>query len=128
MQQGALFYEEFLDAIRDAVRALGGAKKVGARLWPGKARSEQYLLDCLNPSRRERLIPEELVTIARWAKEEVGCHSIAHYFCDATGYERAKPISPADEITALQTAFVDSVRVQRQIAERLEAIQASLRK
>lgn len=45
-----LLYEDELDAAKDAVKALGGAKKVGPLIWPDKApeTAARHLLDCLN--------------------------------------------------------------------------------
>ena len=56
--QEPLFVETVNEALREIVKALGGAKKVAAQLRPQKTVDEaaRWLLDCLNPERRERLV------------------------------------------------------------------------
>lgn len=53
----ALNYDDELEAAKDAVKYLGGPKKVGELLFPEKQpdAAARYLLDALNPARAERL-------------------------------------------------------------------------
>ena len=53
-------YENIEDALRDAVRALGGTKAVGGKLFPSLPieQAASRVADCLNIDRRhQRLIP-----------------------------------------------------------------------
>ena len=126
MQLG-MFHEDIYDALKDVVRALGGFKKVGPMLFPGKNGSaESYLKDCLNTNRRETLDPYEVLTLLKWGKE-IGCHSGIHYICDMAGYGRTEPVNPPDEQAELQRAYIESVKYQRQLIDRMEALQPALR-
>ena len=57
MDQPLLFVDTSDDAVRDTVRALGGAKVVGPLLWPTKKpdQAERNLLDCLNANNAREL-------------------------------------------------------------------------
>jgi hypothetical protein len=102
-------YEDELDAARDAVKALGGAKRVGPQLWPDKTveNASRYLLDCLNPGRAERLTPSQLLLIMRMARQ-VGFHGLAEYFMAEAGYNRPVPTDPETEATVL-VQQIDSI-------------------
>ena len=67
MSQSALFSEDIHDALRDVVRALGGVKDAGARLRPELPADAagHWLKDCLNPERRHRLDPEQVLWLLR---------------------------------------------------------------
>lgn len=56
MQSELPFYEGPEDALRGAVQALGGAKKVGVLLWSDKSVDVvvRLLFDCLNQGRLEK--------------------------------------------------------------------------
>jgi len=68
------------------VKALGGSKVVGARLFPEFApdKGQRKLLDCLNPERDHKLSPEQVHTVLRWARD-VGYHDGWHAWCDLAG-------------------------------------------
>lgn len=90
-EQGVLWDDCIEDAVGTAVKALGGAKKVAKLLWPALADSKPEtaytrLKHCLNPEKAEKLGLDELLLIARKARE-VGEHSIARYFGRDVGYE-----------------------------------------
>ncbi len=122
MTQNQLFHEDFYDALKDVVRALGGIKKVAPELFPGKnGNAESYLKDCLNPSRRETLDPQEVLLLLKWGKE-VGCHSALHYICDWTGYKRTEPAVVEDQHAELMRQYIDAVRASKAIAERMESL------
>jgi hypothetical protein len=67
-----LFYEDVNDVLRATVQALGGAKRVGAALRGndiGVDAAGRWVLDCLNPDRRERFTPEQVLwLLARRAR------------------------------------------------------------
>jgi len=121
--QGALFTEDINDAIRDVVRALGGNKEVGHRLRPEMPANEAgtWLKDCLNPARRERLNPEQVVWLLREGRK-VGCHSAMHFIADEAGYLRPVPMEPKDEAAELQRQYIEAVRLQKRLADRMERV------
>jgi hypothetical protein len=102
MEQGSLFHEDVYDALRTAIKALGGTKKVAASLWPEKtaADARSYLDDCLNKDRPAKLSPEHVLLLLKWAKER-GCHDAINYICAEAGYAIPAPIEPEDELTKL---------------------------
>ncbi len=116
-------YESGEDALRAAVQALGGAKEVAHRMWPAKpiAGAHGDLLDALNRDRPRKLDVSEIIKLLRWAGE-IGFHSAKHYFDVETGYAASSPLNPADELAALQRSFIDSVRMQKGIADRIERL------
>lgn len=101
MLDGTL-YEDELDAARDAVKHLGGAKRVAPLLWPDKTvdNGSRYLNDCLNASRAERLTPSQVLLLMRMARE-IGFHGLAEYFMREAGYSRPVPVNPETEATML---------------------------
>lgn len=97
-ETGELFAESVDDAIRDAVRAAGGAKAVGAALFPSKSieAAARYLLDCMNPARAEHLTPEQVVHVLRLARD-AGYHGAKHWLDGATGYAPTPAIDVDDQ-------------------------------
>lgn len=114
------FFEDINDAMKEAVRQMGGNKKVGPRLWPELPleQASNKLRDCLNPDRREKLSPEQVVMILRLARE-VGCHDAMGFIAFNAGYEPPRPVVPDDQEAELQRTFIDAVG-------RLETIQKQL--
>ena len=108
MQSDLPFYEGAEDALRAAVGHLGGAKQVGALLWPDKVpeQAARILLDCLNSGRPEKLDLTQIMLIFRLAKEK-GCHSPFAWFCGEIGYE-SKPITRAEEVDRLTSVVENS--------------------
>lgn len=122
-KQGSLaIYEDDLEAVRDAVRALGGTKVVGSALRPEMAvdHAAAWLKDCLNVERREKLSLPRVIKIMRMA-HDAGYHGPAQFLAHEMGYV-AQPVEPADEVAALQRAFIESVQAQRSIADRIERL------
>ena len=78
--QPALFHESIQDALREVIRAAGGAKIVGAKLWwwlpVDQAASK--ISDCLNPDRRQHFSEAELLHLLRIGRE-IDCHAAMHY-------------------------------------------------
>lgn len=128
LNQPQLFSESIYDALGDVIRALGGTKKVGAQMRPELPADEagRWLKDCLNRNRRERFDPEQVLWLIR-AGREAGCHSAINYITDECGYVRPAPMEPENEMAALQRQYIESVRMQRQIADRLERVQGGLK-
>lgn len=120
--QFELIHESLNEALTDAVRALGGAKKVGAAMWPSKPVDEakNRLNDCLNPQRPEKLALSEIMFLLRSARE-IGYHGAMQYIAQESGY-RVEAVEPQDEQAALQREYIESVKVAQRIAARLERL------
>ncbi|CAN7168227.1 hypothetical protein LJR118_000277 [Acidovorax sp. LjRoot118] len=119
-----LLYEDELDAARDAVKHLGGAKKVGPMVWPDKTpeAASRYLLDCLNVSRAERLSPSQLLLLMRLARE-VGFHGLAAYIMREAGYAPPIPVEPQTEAEVLSRRLESMLGEFANITGRLERLQ-----
>ena len=117
------FYDDELDAARDAVKHLGGAKKVGEMLWPDKPSeaAARYLHDCLNASRAERLSPSQFVLLMRKARA-VGFHGLAAYVLSEAGYAPPVPMGPDTEATVLARQLESIVSDVSRLTRRLERI------
>jgi hypothetical protein len=117
-------FETVNDAAREVVRALGGTKQVGPKLWPGKdqAEAQRHLNDCLNADRPQRMAPDELITLARWGRD-IGCHALAQFFNERAGYAPPVPVSPGDEKAELQRKFIEAASYMRGIADRVEELE-----
>ena len=121
--QNALFHERIEDAVDEVIRAAGGRKKVAGELWPDKpARDAHNLLDaCLNPDRREKLAPSQVLYIARRG-QEVGCHALMSHIAQECGYE-IKPITKAEEVDRLTTVVEQSTKTLTTALATLERLQ-----
>lgn len=118
-----LFFEDVNDALRALVSELGGAKKIGPMLWPDKTieQAQQLLLACLNPERRERLTPEQMMLLLKRGRE-AGTHGAMNFICGEAGYAKPDPLEPEDEKARLMREFSQSVGRLDVIAGRLEQL------
>lgn len=123
MQSELPFYEGPEDALRAAVQALGGAKRVGTMLWPDKGvdAASRLLLDCINPSRAEKLEATQIIRVFALAKE-AGCHGPFAWFAGEVGYD-VKPITKAEEVDRLTTVVEQSTKTLAAALTALERIQ-----
>jgi len=121
--QSALFHERIEDAIDEVVRQCGGRKKLACEMWPDKpAREAHNLMDaCLNPERRERFSPSQVLYIARRGRE-VGCHALMNYLGAECGYE-VKPITKAEEVDRLTSVVEQSTKTLASALATLERLQ-----
>lgn len=128
MVQSDMFLEEDIyDVLKTVVKALGGSKKVGPRLWPAKnGKASSWLDDCINRERDAKLEPTEFLTLLRWG-QRAGFHLGMEYVCQTSGYAPPVPVTPEDEAAELQKAYIESVRQQKSLTDRLEALQPGLR-
>lgn len=126
MNQPALFVEDINEALREIVRALGGAKVVGLMLWPEKAmeRAAADVNACLNVHRAEHFTPEQMTLLFSKARA-IGFHLSKQWFDEATGYVAGAPLEPEDERAKLQRAFVESIAQQQRIVDRMERLTAT---
>jgi hypothetical protein len=122
-KQDSLFCESINEALKEAVKALGGAKKVGQQLKPERLADDagRWLSDCLNADRREKLDPEQVLWILRESRK-VGCHTAMHFICDDAGYTKAAPLEPEDEKARLQREFIEATKQQTRNVERMEQL------
>lgn len=116
-----LFVEDYNEAIRAAIQALGGFKRVGAELKPDLAvdAAGRWLSDCLNPEKREILPPSALAYIRRRARES-GCHILAAFEAQDAGYAPPQPVEPEDARAALQREFVQQSKLMQGLFARME--------
>lgn len=123
MQTELPIYEGIEDAIRAAVQAIGGAKDVAQQMWPDKTmeNARDYLLACLDHTRREKLDYTQMVFIFRKAKEKC-FHAGFDYFARDCGYE-ARPITPAEEVDRLTTVIEQATKALSLAVPALERIQ-----
>lgn len=118
-------FADWNDALTGIVHALGGFKKVGVRLRPEYEpkpdQAAQWLRDCLNPEKRERLNPDQVFMLMRLARE-IGYHAAKHWMDSELGYEQGRPLDPVDEAVRLHTRCADLARDLRASVERLERL------
>ena len=124
MQAELPFYESPESALKACVAALGGAKKVGEKLFPDKTleNARDYLLACINADRAEKLNYSQIIYIFREAKQ-IGFHSGWAYWSSAAEYE-CRPIPPAEEVDRLITVVEQSTKTLAAALSALERIQA----
>lgn len=126
--QEELFHEDWRDALRHLVKAIGGVETVGANLFPNKTRKAAgtWLSDCLNPERPAKLDLEDIEALLHLGRER-GVHCGIHILCDHVGYTRpqqAAPKSPKTLLLEKQAALAaQAAHVQREI-DRLDAAAA----
>lgn len=106
----------------ECVKAAGGSKVVGCKLWPEKDvdAAQRLLLDCLKEDRPQRLNPEQVLLVAALARS-AGCHAYMEYCAQRLHYAAPVPREPAQELAELQRQFNASVQ---QIAAMSQQIQA----
>ncbi|HRD87796.1 MAG TPA: hypothetical protein PK752_05970 [Accumulibacter sp.] len=118
-------YENIEDALRDAVRALGGTKAVGGKLFPSLPieQAASRVADCLNVDRRQHFAPSEVCWLLRQARI-AGHHETMVYIATVAGYEPPRPASDPEELAALQQAFIRATSDLKAIGHRIETISA----
>lgn len=123
MNQEPLFFEDWRDALRHVVAALGGAKVVGAKMRPEMKpdHAARWLNDCLNHDRRENLHVDQLMHLLTLGRQ-AGIHSGMNYFAEECGY-RAQAVEPIDEHTELMRQYVEAAKAMGQIAKRIESVE-----
>lgn len=116
-----LFVEDYHEAIRATVQALGGFQRVGHDLKPDLKpdAAGRWLADCCNPEKREKLSPTELAFIRRRARM-ASCHILATYEAREAGYADPQPVEPEDERAALMREFVVRADDMRALFNRLQ--------
>jgi len=125
MSQGQeqLFYEDVYEAMKAVVAYLGGAQKVGPKMWPKKSDRQAWkdLLDCLNRNNDRKLDPEEIIMLFRMGRD-AGFHSAWHWVNGEAGYHKPSPTSPTEEAESILTRAADLARESRAVALQLERL------
>lgn len=121
MTQDSLFYESVTDALDGVVKACGGAKAVGCRLWPEKTPQAAHtlMLACLNEARPEKLSPEQVLYLLA-AGRKVGCHAAMNYLAREAGYSDPLPVEPEDERARLMREYIEAVKGMQNMTSRME--------
>lgn len=121
-------FEDVNDALREAVRAVGGNKKVGPLLWPELPLEQAAgrIRDALNPDKRDKLSPEQVVLILRLAGE-VGYHGAIGFVTFSAGYEAPRHLAPQDQTSELQRQFIEAVEGLQAIQKQLAMVQGRRR-
>jgi hypothetical protein len=119
-------FETLNDALIECVKAAGGSKHVGNKVWPEKPidAAQRHLLNCLNEGKAERLTPEQVLLIAKLARSK-GCHAYAEFVAADMGYAAPVPVEPKDEAAELKRQFIESTRALAAMAARIEQLEAS---
>ena len=96
MQQTELWHDNVYEALKAAVAACGGPKKVGGLLFPAKdeTTATTRVRSGVNPEHAQELSPPEVILIAARAKEK-GDHSYMLHLGQVLGYE-VSPIAPGN--------------------------------
>lgn len=94
MTQSEMFHDDIYSALRSAVEIMGGAKRVGAAMWPTKPviEAEKRLLNSLNPDHPQKLGVDELMVVLVMARQ-AGAHTVMEYLGMALDYD-VRPITP----------------------------------
>jgi hypothetical protein len=116
-------FETLTDCLIECVKAAGGSKQVGHLVWPEKTvdAAQRHLLNCLNEGKAERLTPDQVLLIARLARER-GCHAYMQHLADVLSYSEPAPVEPKDEADELRRQFIESTRALTAMAEKIEAL------
>lgn len=116
-------HDRIEEAIDEVIRRCGGRKSFSCEMWPDKPpRDAHNLLDaCLNPERREKFAPWQIVYIAKRGRD-VGCHAVMSFLCECAGYSEPSPIYAADERAALEREYIEAVRSIKALSDRIERV------
>lgn len=125
MDNSLALFSDWNDALTGVVHALGGFKEAGVMLRPElrerPIQAGQWLRDCFNPEKRERLNPDQVFLLLRLARDK-GYHAAKHWLDAELGYEQGKALDPVDEVARLQVRGADLARELRSIVDRMEKL------
>ena len=122
--QLSLHHESITDALREVIQAAGGAKVVGAKMFPDMTidHAAGRVRDCLNYDRRERFTPEQVLMLLRLG-HQVGCHAAMSFMAREAGYSDPQPVEPEDEVARLQREYVEATKALLNMANKIDAMQ-----
>ncbi len=116
-------FDSINEALVACVKACGGSKVLGPKLWPEKApeAAQRLLLDCLNDDRPAHLTPEQTLLVLREARSH-GFHEGMHFLASTLGYSEPTPVDPRDELADLLRVSIEERRQQAKRDERIERL------
>lgn len=128
MNDDLALFADTNDALTAVVHALGGHKKVGILLRPElvgrEAAASQWLRDCLNPDKRERLTPEQTLHLLRLARQ-ANYHAAKHWIDAEVGYEPSRPIDLDRQETQIVQVIANATDTLNAALSTLERIRAT---
>lgn len=127
MHQNQLFIEDEYDAIRQTVAALGGAKSVGAKLYPTKSpdKAGEHLLNALNPNHAQKLGWSEGLLIMEWGRAE-GVHICSNYIGSRMSY-RFESVEPEEVKDVLMREYIDAAKLLSKISGRIDEAENAIK-
>lgn len=110
-----LFYEDIYAALSEVIRATGGMKVVGSAMRPEMPAdgAGNWLKDCLNSARREKLDPQQVIWLLKRG-HAAGVHAAIAHINMEVGYEPPRPISTQ---AIFKTALDDMRAMQERMTE-----------
>lgn len=119
-EQLQLIHESVRDAVRSAIAALGGPKRVAVQLRPSwePDRAQKWLSNALDDGRPEKLVIEDFIWILKEAKR-VGFHNAMRYFAAECEYN-CTPVEPEDELARLQRDYINAVQALSKLTPKIE--------
>lgn len=127
-EQEKLFITDIHDALGDLVRSLGGPKDVGLTLKPEKTSEDGagWVKDCLNPKRREKFDPEQILWLLKKARQ-AGCHEPIKWICEQAGYTAPEPKEPETELARLLREYIAVENRRATLQPKIEEARAKLK-
>jgi hypothetical protein len=127
MEQLNLIHDSVIDALKSAIAALGGVKKVAAQLRPSwePDRAQKWLSNALDESRPEKPEVADVIWILREAKR-VGFHGAMCYFARECEYD-VTPVEPETELARLERDYINAVKTLASLTPKIEEQRTRLR-
>lgn len=116
-----LFYDDEFDALAQTIsNSEKTLKECAHYLRPDLKPDSAYawLKECLNPKGDTRLKFGQIISLCRFCER----FDALFYMADECQHERPTRKNPEDELAALQRTYIESVQLQRRIADRLEKL------
>lgn len=117
-------YDTPEEVLRACVDRIGGAKTVGCRMKPELSDrpdvAARWVLDRLNEDRRERLTPQQIILLLRWACA-AGWHEGMAHWNRLCGYGPGAPLAPEAEVAELHRQLTATIDRQRRLFAQMQA-------
>lgn len=125
--QAALFHDTIFDAIGADIAAIGGFKVTAGKLWPAEnpTTAAAKLRNAINPEQAQKLCPQEVLQIKRFARE-VGSFATINYEAQQLGYS-VTWIDPEDELERIERENNELLKELLRRQERLEQLRTRVR-